>query len=431
MKKTAIGALIICIMALVSAGCGSEQAVTFGTIGTETENVSQAEQANEGGKPTSVPDDTRGVWIASVSNIDFPSKPGLSADELRAQLDGIVETVCSRGLNTIFFQVRPASDALYRSEIFPVSAYLTGTQGAPLPDGFDPLDYIIEAAHDRNIAVVAWINPYRITSSAAEGANDLCESNPARIHPDWTVEYAGKLYYNPGIPEVRELVVSGVREIAENYDVDGVHMDDYFYPYPVSEQADGETVKAVFDDSDALECYNDGSLELSDWRRENVNKLVKACYRAVKQADENKHFGISPFGIWANSSHNKEGSKTSGLESYYEIYCDPLAWIEGGYVDYICPQLYWSFETKAAPFGELCDWWNKKLEGTGVKLLVGHAAYRVSEFGADEIIKQLDYAAAEPTYSGSVFYGYADISADTDGLGDAVRQYYEKDGNNK
>ena len=126
MKKTAIGALIICIMALVSAGCGSEQAVTFGTIGTETENVSQAEQANEGGKPTSALDDTRGVWIASVSNIDFPSKPGLSADELRAQLDGIVETVCNRGLNTIFFQVRPASDALYRSEIFPVSAYLTG-----------------------------------------------------------------------------------------------------------------------------------------------------------------------------------------------------------------------------------------------------------------------------------------------------------------
>ena len=371
--------------------------------------------------------EVRGVWIATVNNINFPSRKGLSAAELKRELDAIVETCLSNSLNTVYFQVRPLSDALYNSEIFPSSEYLTGKQGEALNGGFDPLDYLVRVAHENGIKVHAWVNPLRVTygtkSSPSHDVTKLAEGHPARENPEYTVAYDdGKLYFNAGIPEVRELVVSGVREIAENYDVDGIVFDDYFYPYA----AYNNEVKAEFDDSDAYEKYGKGD-ELGDWRRNNINELVKACYDTIKEADSEMQFGISPFGIWQNDNGKNGGSATSGTEAYEELYCDALAWIEGGYVDYIAPQIYWSFTNSAARYDTLVRWWNSVCDGTGVDLLISHAAYRYADEWTDEgdeILNQIEFARSEISYRGSILYGYDVISKNTNGICDELAKAY-------
>lgn len=381
--------------------------------------------------------EVRGVWIATVANIDFPSKSGLSAEEQKKELLDIVKTVKEGGFNTIYFQVRPCADALYASKLFPVSSYLS--DNGALRDGFDPLEFTIEEAHKEGIALSAWVNPYRITYTAKKDKDTAMEAlaadHIARKHPEWVIEYAGKLYFDPAIPEVRQYVIDGVKEIVENYDVDGIHIDDYFYPYPATATVDGKTTTLEFKDDASYKKYASEDLSLGDFRRENVNKLVKGIYEAIKSVDKKKDFGVSPFGIWANGSHNPDGSATSGLESYYEIYCDPLAWLRGGYVDYICPQIYWSFTTTAAPFDVLVRWWSaavdgmKTVYGDPIELRIGHGAYRVEEFslGADEFIQQVTYARSWMGYTGSVFYGYEQIKNNTKGIFDALKELYSEE----
>lgn len=357
--------------------------------------------------------EVRGVWIATVGNINFPSRQGLSADKLMGELDDIVEYCSDNRLNTIFFQVRPAADALYKSELFPASEYVSGKQGV-MPDGnFDCLEYLITKAHEAKINVHAWVNPLRVTyGSAKYPKNDLSyltKDHIARKNPDWTVAHAdGKLYFDAGIPAVRKYIAEGVREIAENYSVDGVVFDDYFYPYPVS--------GAEFDDADTFSAYGKGTL--ADWRRENINALVKGCYEAVKSVRRECLFGISPFGIWQNDDGRNGGSRTSGLEAYESLYCDALAWVKGGYIDYLAPQIYWRFDTSAAPYGVLSDWWNSVLDGTGVKLYISHAAYMYDEWEAPEgeLKTQIEYSRENISYRGSILYGYAALKNNSHGI---------------
>lgn len=377
-----------------------------------------------------VTDEHRGVYIATAYNIDFPSKPGLDADELAAELDDIVATVEAIGANAIYFQVRPNSDAFYDSELFPVSSYLTGEVDGELPDGFDPLEYLIDAAHSRDIEVHAWVNPLRVTrgslSNPKTDTDALAERNPARISPYMTVEYAGELYYDPGLAEVRALVAAGVSEIVSGYDVDGVLFDDYFYPYP-EKGADGNVIE--FDDSLTYETFG-GNYELDDWRRFNINSLIKMCGEAVREANAECRFGVAPFGIWQNDNGENGGSDTLGMEAYSAIYCDALAWAEGGYVDYIAPQIYWSFSQSNAAYDVIADWWNSRLDGTGVDLYVSHAAYR---YGTDswveagvvnEMTAQLRYARKLITYRGSLMYGYAEIKDNIDGISEELADVY-------
>ena len=374
-----------------------------------------SEAADAGVTVVDEAEEMRGVWIATLCNINFPSGQGLSSDALRAELDDIAETAASLGLNTIFFQVRPTADALYPSSIFPTSAYLTGKQGDPLPDGFDPLAYLIAAAGKRGIAVHAWINPLRVTVTE-EDENTLAPNNPAVLHPEYTVKYAdGRTYFDPGRPEVRDLVVSGIRELVTKYPaLAGVHFDDYFYPYPVA--------GAVYDDSHTYALYG-GGLSLADWRRSNVNALVKASYEAVKSVDPAMSFGVSPFGIYANENTGTKynGSKTNGLQSYSDLYCDTLAWVDGGYVDYLIPQLYWSFSTPAAPFDNIARWWNAVLDGKNVALYFGHAAYKAPDYPKNEIGIQVEFSRTLLSYRGSVYYGYADIKKNSTHLADKIR----------
>ena len=370
--------------------------------------------------------EVRGVWIASVTNINFPSKKGLSGAQLKAELDDIIATCVAANLNAIYFQVRPNSDALYKSSIFPTSEWLTGVQGSGLQDNFDPLEYLVKAAHEKGIAVHAWINPLRVTvgsqSAPQHDVAKLAANNPARLHPEWTVAYAdGKLYYNPGIPEVWKLVADGIKEIVANYDVDGVVFDDYFYPYPVA--------GAEFDDKKEFEKYGAGYASIDDWRRDNINKLVKASYEAVKSVKPHVQFGIAPGGIWQNDDGKNGGSATNGFETYKSLYADTLAWVKGGYVDYIAPQIYWNFGHKLAPYDVLVRWWNAQLiQYPNVKLLISHAAYKVPEWNSSsEIAEQVAYARSEAAYRGSIMYGYAAIKDNTLGLRDALAKIYSEE----
>lgn len=361
----------------------------------------------------------RGVWIASVSNINYPSKKGLSEKELKEELNKIVANCVELNLNTIFFQVRPSSDALYKSDIFPASEFVSGKQG----DGsFDSLAYLLDLAHKNDIDVHAWINPLRVTGSGSEAYKQkdtslLADSNPAKLHPEWTLTYDDLIYYNAGIPEVRQLIADGVAELVNNYDINGIVFDDYFYPYPVA--------GCTLEDSETYSIYG-GEMNIEDWRRENVNSMVKLCYDTVKSIDNSCRFGIAPCGIWQNSSNDNGGSDTRGFEAYSEIYCDALAWISGGYIDYIAPQIYWQFTTSAARFDTLVRWWNAQLdEYDNIDLLICHAAYRSAEWGTEnEIRNQIEYARSERSYKGSLLYGYAAIEADDMGLKEQLKTVY-------
>ena len=355
-----------------------------------------------------------GVWIASISNIDFPSAKGLDEQTLKNEIDEIVELCSEMGINTIFFQVRPASDALYNSSIFPLSTYLTGGEQRMFSDGdFDALEYMIDQAHTNGIRVHAWINPMRITSGTSErpslSLDELCDTHPAVLATHTVIRSSnGCMYYDIGYPEARELIASGVKEIAEGYEVDGIVFDDYFYPYN----------NATFDDSASYALYSD-ELSLEDFRRANVTELMRLCSEAVMNTNNEILFGISPFGIWQNDTDSEKGSATKGTSSYHNIFCDTLALAENGYVDYVAPQLYWNDDDESAPYNVLCEWWAKALKKTGTALVVSHAAYKYdgtwkSPLGT--ITKQYYYARNFSNYRGSIFYGFNDIKKNTNGL---------------
>lgn len=368
--------------------------------------------------------EVRGVWIASVFNIDFPSRSDLTADELRTEIDAILDTCEKNNLNTVFFQVRPSCDALYESDIFPVSKSLSSS-GTLV---FDPLEYIVTEGHKRNIFIHAWVNPLRVTTGSTD-LSTLPDSSPAKQNPSWTVAHAdGKIYLNAGIPEVEQIVIEGVREIVANYDVDGIVFDDYFYPYP-SYDENGALVD--FADDEAFASYGGGYASKADWRRDNINKIIEGVYNVVHETDPDCVFGVSPFAIWQNNDGENGGSDTNGLEAYNTLYCDALAWIRGGYIDYISPQIYWRFSDSSSAFDTICRWWNAQLDGSDVKLYVSHASYRYGEGEWDspsgQLAEQVSFARSEKAYRGSIFYGYDEINRNMNGAADEIRSSFENE----
>ena len=424
--KKMITAVIIACVAVI-AGVVLIIILALGNKG-KVEDKDSETTAEQSYKDTSILDEFdefAGVWIASVFNIDYPSKADLSADELKAEIDSIVANAEEMGLNTIFFQVRPEADALYKSDIFPVSRYMSSTGELK----FDALEYIVYAAHQKGIAVHAWVNPLRVSSSPDDTIESLANGHPAKDHPDWVVKYAdGKMYFDAGIPEVRQLVVRGIEEILDNYNVDGIVFDDYFYPYPAYDTSSGASVVVPFDDADTYATYGNGK-SLGDWRRENINALVKDVHSAVKAKRERCLFGVSPFGIWKNGYGDESGSLTRGSESYSMLYCDTVAWIKGGYVDYVAPQIYWTNSEPAAPFNALCDWWNMMVKGTGVRLLISHAAYRYEDGWSEPsgiINDQVTYSREKENYRGSIYYGYDELKNNISNIKEEIKGLYKK-----
>lgn len=369
--------------------------------------------------------DMRGVWVATVVNIDYPLKPTTDPEILKSEAVRILDNAVNTGMNAVFLQIRPTSDAFYKSSYFPWSKFLTGTQGTSPAGGFDPLAYWVTEAHNRGIELHAWINPYRITKKTAAEAkpsiNALYATHPARLHPDWVVKYSdSNLYFNPGIPEVRKLIMDSVLEVVNNYSVDGIHFDDYFYP--------GRT----FDDTKTYAAYGKGYANIGDWRRANVNMLVSEVSKAIKATGKNVRFGISPFGIWANKSTNSLGSDTKGAESFYDHFADSRKWVKDGTIDYIVPQIYWNIGYSIADYSKLLTWWRNTVKGTATDLYIGQASYRAANssssspwYGVSEIEKQLFMNQKAPEVKGSIFYNYTSL-ANNPGLGAAIKAIYDK-----
>ncbi len=365
---------------------------------------------------TTAQNDLKGVWVSTVYNLDYPNSGTTSATALRQQADAILENCEKMGCNAIFLQVRPTADSFYDSSLFPWSKYCTGQQGVAPNENFDPLAYWVTEAHKRGIELHAWINPYRITKDKESDWNKLTTDHPAKQHPEWVVKHSdGNYYFDPGIPEVRQLVVDGALEIVENYDVDGIHLDDYFYPG--SEFADNTTYSKYGDDFDNIE----------DWRRDNVNTLVKMLHETLHEADANISFGISPAGIWANSSKLAGGSATSGNQSYFSHYADSRKWVKEGWLDYICPQIYWQIGYAIADYEVLVHWWSDVVSGTGVDLYIGLADYRCNESaswsGYTQIQKQMELNDTLPEVKGEIHFRYQSLLA-TDGLQEYLTQYH-------
>ena len=366
----------------------------------------------------SASEEMRGVWVSSVYNLDYPSSPTTDPDKLKAEADEILDNCVKWGLNAVFLQVRPSGDALYKSDLFPWSKYLTGSVGTAPQDGFNPLEYWVEAAHKRGLELHAWINPYRITRGKDTEWNSLPSTHLAKMNPDWVVKYSdGNYYFNPGIPEVRDLVTRGAVEIVQNYDVDGLHMDDYFYP------------GTDFNDAATYQKYGSSFSNIADFRRDSVNQLVAQLDTAVHNIDPDIQFGISPSGIWANKSTDPRGSNTNGSEHYVSSYADSLYWIENGLVDYIIPQIYWEIGHKLADFATLADWWNDAVAGSDVHLYIGMGAYRCADnptgvwTTTDPLFDSLAYLENKDNVGGCVFFRYGSIPA-VSGMADRLTSWY-------
>ncbi|MEY9943704.1 uncharacterized lipoprotein YddW (UPF0748 family) [Kitasatospora sp. GAS1066B] len=348
------------------------------------------------------------MWIASVANIDWPAAPGLSADRLRADFVGQLDHCRAIGLNAVFVQIRPTADAFWPSPFEPWSQWLTGTQGQD--PGWDPLAFMVDAAHERGLAFHAWFNPYRVAIQPDRAK--LLPSHPARRHPDWTVRYGGGLYYNPGVPAARRFVERAMMDAVTRYEIDGVHFDDYFYPYPVAGQD--------FPDDDAFASYGAEFTDRAAWRRHNVDLLVREMRDLVRAARPEAAFGVSPFGVWRNVRSDPAGSDTSArAESYDALYADTRSWIRNGWLDYVAPQLYWYIGYAPADYRVLATWWAEQTAGTDTQLWIGQAVYHV---GAPEqpapwqdpaeLSRHLALDDALPQIGGTILFSATDVRAD-------------------
>ncbi len=329
----------------------------------------------------------RGAWISTVWNLDWPTVGSRNNQaQQKQEFITLLDKLQATGLNSVIVQVRPKGDALYSSSLNPWSDILTGTQGKN--PGYDPLAFMIEETHKRGMEFHAWFNPYRITTSGTD-VNALASNNMARKNPSWAIAYNNALYYDPGNPEVVNYLVETVAEVVKNYKVDGIHFDDYFYP------------SKSFNDGTSYNKYGNG-INKDDWRRANVNTLIQKVYTKINSINSSVSFGVSPRGIWKNATTDPAGSATKGGQSYYDIYCDSVAWIKNGWVDYINPQIYWTFENSVAPYGVLVDWWAKQVKGTNVKLYIGHDVSKTEV--ASQIETQVNYSRGNSEVDGNIFF---------------------------
>ncbi|WP_455711650.1 glycoside hydrolase family 10 protein [Streptomyces griseoluteus] len=365
----------------------------------------------------------RGVWLATVAGRDWPSQPGLPPEEQRAELIAHLDRAVAGRLNTVIFQVRPTADALWPSPYEPWSEYLTGTQGRD--PGWDPLGTAVREAHARGLELHAWFNPYRIANHTDPGR--LTPDHPARLHPEWVVPYGGKLYYNPGLPEVRRFVRVAMLDAVAKYPVDAVHFDDYFYPYPVAGQ--------TFDDDAAHDAYGGGFEDRAAWRRDNIDRLVREVAAGIRRVRPGTRFGISPFGVWRNAATDPRGSDTrAGVQTYDDLYADTRKWVRDHWIDYIVPQIYWNIGFPAADYAKLLDWWAAEAAGTGTRLYVGEALYKAGAAGQPpawqdpaELSRHLTLADEYPQVRGHVFFAAQDVARDPLGaMARVVADHYRR-----
>jgi uncharacterized lipoprotein YddW (UPF0748 family) len=360
----------------------------------------------------------RGVWMATVDNIDWPQKGQFNVDSQKTDYLRQLDMHQRNGLNAIIFQVRPATDAFYPSQYEPWSQWLTGRQGLPPVPFYDPLEFTLTEAHKRGFEYHAWCNPYRAVMQI--GKSSIAPTHITRLHPEWFVSYGGKLYFDPGIPEAQEWVVNVMKDIVARYDIDGLHMDDYFYPYKVPGKD--------FPDAASFRKYGNG-MGKAEWRRSNVDSIIYKLSKAIKETKPWVKFGISPFGIWRNKYQDPEGSNTRGLSNYDDLYANILLWLKNDWIDYVSPQIYWEFSHASAPYGVLLNWWNEHTYGK--HCYVGLGMYRAGTNAAwrdkKQLPRQVDSLRKKENIQGAIYFSSRSFIGNPNGWSDSLRYNYYRE----
>lgn len=361
----------------------------------------------------------RGVWIATVDNIDWPPRGVYTVYSQKVDFIRQLDLHKRNGMNAVVVQVRPSADAFYPSSLEPWSQWLTGVQGRSPDPFYDPLQFMIEETHKRGMEFHAWLNPYRANfniNSASISSNHI-----TRIHPDWFLTYGGKKYFDPSNIDGQNHVVAVVKDIVKRYDVDAIHMDDYFYPYRIAGK----------EFPDAASYIRSGSKLLKDdWRRSNVDSIIEKLNKAIKKEKPYCKFGISPFGVWRNLDKDPEGSRTkAGQTNYDDLYADILLWMKMGWVDYVAPQLYWEIGHKLADYGELIDWWSR--HSYGCHVYIGHGIYRAYEKGLawknpNELPNQIKMLRNYSPVKGSIYFSSKSFDRNPNGWNDSLKNNYYK-----
>ena len=363
----------------------------------------------------------RGVWVATVVNIDWPKNGDDQIDKQKRDFLQILHFYDELNFNAIIVQVRTAGDAFYDSKYAPWSRFLTGKEGSSPDSDFDILEWMINESHNRGFEFHAWLNPYRATFDLK--TEILSPAHDFNLHPEWMVKYGEKYYYNPGLPEVRERLVAIMDEVVTNYDIDAIHFDDYFYPYKIK----GE----LFEDSLSYSYNALPQQSLNDWRRSNVDSLVKNIHKVIKNKKPWVQFGISPFGVWKNNTTDPRGSDTkAGQTTYEDLYADPITWMENGWIDYITPQVYWSMDLPVASHSKIVKWWANNSSNTN--LYIGNGAYKVrnnSDNAWDnkkELPDQLKLARNTKQVQGNVLFSAKSLMVNNQDIAKYIKKKYYK-----
>lgn len=374
--------------------------------------------------PPAIAREFRAAWVATVANIDWPSTAGLTVDAQKREMEQLLNVADRLNLNAIILQVRPAADAMYDSKREPWSEYLTGEMGkSPMPM-YGPLSFAIEEAHRRGIEVHAWFNPYRARHKSSKG-KPISDDHISRTQPELVREYDDYLWLDPGEPKGVEHSLAVIMDVVNRYDVDGVHLDDYFYPYPIKD-ADGN--KVPFPDDASWEKRASSEVEISrdDWRRQNVDRLIEQIYTQVKKAKPWVKVGISPFGIW-RPGHPES---ITGFDAYAELYADAKKWQQEGWVDYLTPQLYWKIESKGQSYPKLLEWWHQQ-NVKGRHLWPGNYASRLGADGdgrweTKELIDQIKVTREHAGAMGNVHFSMKTFTLDYGGINKDLAAVYQE-----
>ncbi len=344
----------------------------------------------------------RGMWIATVANIDWPSKPGLSSADQKQELTAILDRAAQLKLNAVIFQVRSGCDAMYASPIEPWSEYLTGTMGRPPSPFYDPLAFAVEEAHKRGLELHAWFNPYRALHFSNK--SPIAPNHVSRSHPEMVKKYGKYLWLDPGQSGVREYTLGVVMDVVKRYDIDGVHFDDYFYPDRVDAAADTDFP----DDASWRKQSGTTALDRANWRRSNVNTFIERAYQSIKAAKPWVKFGVSPRGIWRPGYP----PQIRGMDAYASIYADSRKWFANGWLDYFAPQLYWPIEEKEHSFAALLGWWAQQ-NSKHRHLWAGLNVAKAERWKPDEIPSQIRLARKEPGVTGYICYNTGSLMHNT------------------
>jgi uncharacterized lipoprotein YddW (UPF0748 family) len=359
----------------------------------------------------------KGAWVSTVYNLDWPSASSYGNPEVqRQEYVTMLDELQSMGLNAVYVQVRPSGDALYPSKLVPWSKFLTGVQG--VDPGYDPLAFMVEETHRRGMEFHAWFNPFRAQTGTSTA--DLASNHVVNLHPDWVVAAGSRMYINPGIPAARQHIIDAIMEVVKGYPVDGVHLDDYFYPSGSS-----------FDDEAAYQAYNSKNMADKDaWRRDNINDFVKKLGQSIHAAKPQVSYGISPFGVWRNDQDDPSGSATrASITAYDDMHADVRTWIRNDWIDYVMPQIYWSLNYSVARYDTLVRWWANEVDGSDVKLFIGHSPYKLGTASdwqsPEEIVNQLKFNESLPQVRGDVFFSAKDLRNNPTDVASTLRNYYK------